>query len=183
MRKLNITSPYRGENYTAADAVNKLFERRNFEVISLDVKRWESPYMNDFDGYISLEVQTLPSLWGDSIEAYIITQIPFHRTNDGAYSFGCYKSQYTNSIIPEYYHEKKCTIITAWLETDETRAEDEVWFNWDPDTDDPDQKEVQNLLITAVKEALVASVLETQCQDEMNVFFNSLAEPPRFGGE
>jgi len=173
MRKLNIISPYRGENYTALDAVSKLLERRNFEVLSMDINRWESPYMRDFDGYIALDIQTMPSLWTNSIEAHIVTQIPFHRTNGGAYSFGDYGSRhndYPYSRVPEYYKEARCTVINTWLATGETEIRDEIWFNWDADTDDPDQKEVQDLLIDVVKEVLVAFVLEDECQNEANIF-------------
>lgn len=173
MRKLNIISPYRGENYTALDAVSKLLERRNFEVLSLDINRWESPYMRDFDGYISLEIETLPSLWSDSIDARIHTQIPFHRSNEGAYTFGSYESRYTDypySREPNYYKEARCTVINAWLATGETEIRDEIWFNWDADTDDTDQQDVQDLLVDVVKEVLIASILEAECQNEANIF-------------
>lgn len=173
MRKLNIISPYREENYTALDAINKLLARRNFEVVSLDINRWESPYMQDFDGYIALDIQTMPSLWSDSIDARVVAQVPFHRTNEGAYTFGSYESRYTDfphTCEPDYYKEARSTVITAWLEIDEGKTEDEIWFNWDADTDDPDQKKVQDLLIDVVKEVLVAFVMEGACQDENNIF-------------
>jgi len=173
MRKLNIVSPYRGANYTALDAVSKLLERRNFEVLSMDINRWESPYMRDFDGYIALDIQTMPSLWSDSIEAHVVAQIPFHRTNEGAYSFGDYGSRHSDypySRVPGYYKETRCTIISAWLTTGEGKLQDEIWFNWDADTDDLDQRAVQELLVDVVKEVLVASVMEAECQDGANIF-------------
>ena len=172
MRTLNIISPYREENYTAADAVNKLLARRNFEVLSLDINRWKSPYMRDFDGYIALDIRTVPSLWTNSIEAHVVAQIPFHRTNEGAYTFGSYESRYTDypySRAPEYYKEARCTVINAWLATGDDKTTDEIWFNWDVDTDDPDQREVQDLLIDVVKEVLIASILEAECQNEDNI--------------
>jgi len=165
MRKLTLISPHRGENYTAADAVKKLLSRRNFDLMYLDINRWESPCpYEDFDGYISLEVGTLPSLWGDSIEARVNAQIPFHRTGEGRYSFGCpFSSRDSDSDTkPGYYQEPLCTVITAWLGDEQ----DEVWFDWDPYTEDPDQKEVQDLLVKVLKEALVLSIMEAECQED-----------------
>ncbi len=169
MRKLTLISPHRGENYTAADAVKKLLSRRNFVLLYLEGVRWESPYpYEDFDGYISLEVGTLPSLWGDSIEAHIATQIPFHRTGEGRYSFGCpFSSRDSDSDTePEYYQEPLRTVITAWLPGAGAGDEqDEVWFDWDPYTEDPDQKEIQNLLLKVLKEALVLSIMDKMLED------------------
>ena len=156
MRKLNIISPTRGESYTALDAVKKLFNRRNFKIIDLEVKDWPNTNgYSDFDGNIYLEIETVPSQWTCSIDCRIKAVIPFHRSIPGAYGFG---SHY--HATPE--EEDMTAVISAWLE-DETRQEDEIQFVWDSGTDDPDQRTIQSLLAEIAKEAIIKAVMDEKC--------------------
>ena len=152
MRNLNIISPTRGKNYTVADAVRKLLDRRNFRVHRLE--KYDGPYSrgySDYDGFLLLDVETLPSQWGPSIEARIRAAVPFHVTNAKAFQFPWSAYLYEN-IFP--------VRITAWLHTNGAKVQDEVEFNWDCGSDDSAQREVQNLIKKVAKRALIAFAMK-----------------------
>ena len=148
MRNLKIISPTRGKPYTVADAVEKLLVRRNFQVHRLE--KYDGPYSrgySDYDGFLLLDVETLPSQWGPSIEARIRAAVPFHVTNAKAFQFPWSAYLYEN-IFP--------VRISAWC----GEARDEVQFFWDCGSDDSEQREVQEWIERVAKRALVAFALE-----------------------
>lgn len=148
MRNLNIISPKRGKPYTVAEAVEKLLVRRNFQVHRLE--KYDGPFTrgySDYDGFLLLDVETLPSQWGPSIEARVQGAIPFHVTNAKAYQFPWSAYLYGGNIFP--------VRISAWLNNC-VEARDEVEFYWDSGSEDPAQREVQDLIKKVAKRALVA---------------------------
>ena len=153
MQKLNIVSPTRGENYTVADAVEKLLVRRNLQVHRLE--KYDGPYSrgySDYDGFLLLDVETLPSQWGPSIETRVQAYIPFHVTNAEAYQFPWSEYLYGENSFP--------VKITAWLLDNGIEARDEVLFYWTFGNEDPAQREVQDLIEKVAKRALVAFAME-----------------------
>ena len=149
MRKMNIISPTRGENYTVADAVEKMLVRRNFRVHRLE--KYDGPYSrgySDYDGFLLLDVETLPSQWGPSVEARVRAAVPFHVTNAKAFQFPWSAYLYGEDVFP--------VRISAWLLHNGIRVQDEVEFYWDSGSDDPAQREVQDLIKKVAKRALVA---------------------------
>lgn len=153
MQKLNIISPTRGEKYTVADAVGKLLERRNFFVRRLE--KHDGPYSqgySDYDGFLLLDVETLPSQWGPSIETRVQAHIPFHVTNAEAFQFPGSAYLYGGDIFP--------VRINAWLNDNGVEARDEVQFFWTFGNEDPEQREVQDLIVKVAKRALIAFAME-----------------------
>jgi len=148
MRNLKIISPTRGENYTVAEAVEKILVRRNFQIHRLE--KYDGPYSrgySDYDGFLLLDVETLPSQWGPSIEARVQAYIPFHVTNAKAFQLGWSAYLYGEDVFP--------VRISTWLNNC-VEARDEVEFYWDSGSEDPAQREVQDLIKKVAKRALVA---------------------------
>ena len=95
-----------------------------------------------------MDVETLPGQWGASIEARVQAAIPFHVTNAGAYQFPWSAYLYGGNIFP--------VRISARLLDNGVEARDEVEFYWDSGSEDPAQREVQDLIKKVAKRALVA---------------------------
>ena len=153
MRNLKIISPTRGKNYTVAEAVEKILVRRNFQVHRLE--KYDGPYSrgySDYDGFLFLDVETLPSQWGPSVEVRLQAAIPFHVTNAKAYQFPWSAYLYGEDVFP--------VRISAWLLHEGIRVQDEVQFFWDCGSDDPAQREVQDLIKKVAKRALVAFAMK-----------------------
>jgi len=152
MRELNIISPTRGKPYTVADAVEKLLVRRNLQVHRLE--KYDGPFSqgySDYDGFLLMDVETLPSQWGPSIETRVQAYIPFHVTNAEAYQFPW----------SEYFCESTFPVkVSAWLNNCGVEARDEVQFYWIFGNVDPEQWEVQDLIVKVAKRALVAFAME-----------------------
>ena len=148
MRNLKIISPTRGKPYTVAEAVGKLLDRRNFQVHRLE--KYDGPFTpgySDYDGFLLIDVETLPSQWGPSIEARIRAAVPFHVTNAKAFQFPW----------SAYLYEGNFPVrISAWC----GEARDEVQFYWDCGSDDPAQREVQDLIKKVATKALVAFAMQ-----------------------
>ena len=153
MRELNIISPTRGKPYTVADAVEKLLVRRNLQVHRLE--KYDGPYSrgySDYDGFLLMDVETLPSQWGPSIETRVQAAIPFHVTNAGAYQFPWSEYLYGGNIFP--------VRVSARLLDNGVETRDEVLFYWTLRNEDPEQWEVQELIVKVAKRALVAYAME-----------------------
>ncbi len=168
MRRLTIISPTRGEKYTVFEALNKLTERRNFEVLDLRIVRFESPYPigGDFDGYVIFEARSLYPQMCHSLDVHVAAQIPFHCSGAGAFTWGEYGSMYDYETtqgrsFPDYYLDSHSVIITAFLDDEQ----DQVSFNWSH-RPKGEQAKIQSYLQTVVQIAIVDQYMAAACGDD-----------------
>lgn len=170
MRTLNIISYTRGTAYTASEAVNKLLERRNFKVNKLEILPMPcvETYASDWDGVIKFDIETLESLWTNSVLCHIKGEIPFHMTDAGRLELGLWECaevpgwELPDYRKPEVQKEKNfphVEIHAEGMDKDGKDREDFVSFLWDYYSKDEEQREIQRTLVKTVRRAILQRVL------------------------
>jgi hypothetical protein len=158
-----LTSPRSGEKYSALDALYKFLLRRNFDGKWKMGETYPPQYewTIDHDGYVVLDARSLESKWTNSIVSYLHAEIPFHRTGEGKYEFGIYRSENPNDRAnkAEYYREPREVRIVSWV--DNIEESEEISFNWDIRSDAEEQEKILEILReTIISQAMTSEVKE-----------------------